>query len=411
MEAPPTWSWGGPFPGRTAHILDDNGRLVPVGSPGELTLGGRGLARGVSGPAGRDRAAVPDPFSYSSAPIGTRLYRTGDRARFRPDGTIEFLGRLDRQVKLRGFRIEPGEIEDALLAHAGVREAAVVPTPGESGGLRLAAYVVARNGTATPAELRTFLAGRLPAALVPTMFTLLPALPRTVNGKLDRQALPAPARAESTAASPVQGPTEETLAEVWRDLLGIPRIGREDGFFALGGHSLLATRLLFRLRERFGVELPLSDIFDHSSLAELAARIDSLSPSSATSAFPGGTGIHLPLDGARRASRAGPTDSAGRRTVRGRRHSQETPSGPDDRPRPRPVSPSPLAMTAIDPAALPPLPEDEGDIYAFPASFAQRRLWFRSPSPGRLGVQPELRLAHLRALRAAGLRRRARRAG
>jgi amino acid adenylation domain-containing protein len=263
---------GRPLPGRSAWVLDRKASPLPVGVPGELALGGL-LARGYLGqPALTAEKFVPDPFSGHP---GERLYRTGDLARQRPDGAIEFLGRVDHQVKIRGFRIEPGEVEVALLRHPGVVAAAVVVTA-HGGEKRLAAYAVPREGESLETgELRAFLAGRLPAYMVPAVFVVLSALPLSPSGKVDRRALPAPEGEEprDDRIAP-RTPAEELLADAWAELLGIARPGVHDDFFLLGGHSLLATRLLFRIRELFGVELPLRAVFESPTVAALAARVE-----------------------------------------------------------------------------------------------------------------------------------------
>ncbi|HEX9937546.1 MAG TPA: amino acid adenylation domain-containing protein, partial [Longimicrobium sp.] len=262
---------GRPIANTRVYVLDDGLRPLSVGLPGELYAGGDGVARGYQGrPALTAAAFVPDPFS---ATPGARLYRTGDRARWRADGTIEFLGRVDTQVKIRGFRVEPGEVEAALRAHPAVREAAVIPGDDAAGGRRLVAYVA---GDTDADALRTHLRATLPEHMVPGAFVVMDALPLTPNGKVDRRALPGPelASAESYAAPATEA--EEVLAGVWAGVLGVERVGRGDDFFALGGHSLLAVRLVSRVREVFGVELPVRALFEAPTVAELAARIETL---------------------------------------------------------------------------------------------------------------------------------------
>ncbi|HEX7240375.1 MAG TPA: amino acid adenylation domain-containing protein, partial [Longimicrobiaceae bacterium] len=261
---------GGPLPGRAAYVLDRAGSPVPVGVPGELHLGGSLLARGYLGrPDMTAERFVPDPFG---AEPGARLYRTGDRVRWLASGALEFLGRTDAQVKVRGFRVEPGEVEAALLEHPGVREAAVVAREDAPGERRLVAYVV---GEASAAELRARLKGRLPEYMVPSAFVALEALPLTPGGKVDRRALPAPERTgEVDAYVAPRTPTEEILAGIYAEVLGVERVGATDDFFALAGHSLLAMRLVSRVREALGTELPLRAVFEAPTVAGLAERVE-----------------------------------------------------------------------------------------------------------------------------------------
>jgi amino acid adenylation domain-containing protein len=257
---------GRPVAASRAYVVDRNLHPSPPGVPGELLLGGGGLARGYLGrPELTAERFIPDPFGEE----GARLYRTGDLVRRRQDGELEFLGRLDHQVKLRGYRIEPGEVEAALLGHPWVREAVVVARVSE--GILVAYLAPAPEAPADPAPgLRAFLQGLLPAPFVPSAWVVLPALPRTPNGKVDRAALPAPDRLGDTGFVPPRGPVEELLAAIWADLLGVERIGRDDDFFERGGHSLLAARVVARVREALGVEIPLDRIFAEPTLAGLA---------------------------------------------------------------------------------------------------------------------------------------------
>ncbi|RKR87000.1 amino acid adenylation domain-containing protein [Micromonospora pisi] len=271
---------GRPVPRSTVYVLDGLLRPVPVGVPGELYTGGDGLARGYLGQPGRTAERfLPDPFAPRP---GARMYRTGDRVRWRPDGTLEFLGRVDRQVKIRGFRVEPAEAEAVLRAHPSVGEVAVV-VHGDGEHRRLVAYASPSTGTATPdgtAPLDERLLGayalaHLPPYLRPAGYVLLPALPLNRNGKVDRDALPAPAApTRPVPERPLTDPTQLQLAALWTDLLrtGVGRA--EDDFFDLGGNSLLATRLAFRAAERFGVDLPVRVIYEQHSLAGLATEID-----------------------------------------------------------------------------------------------------------------------------------------
>ncbi|HEV7667229.1 MAG TPA: amino acid adenylation domain-containing protein [Thermoanaerobaculia bacterium] len=269
---------GRPLGNSQVHLLDRDLGLVPPGVPGEVWIGGLGVARGYRGrPELTAERFLPDPFAQLP---GERLYRTGDLGRRRPDGTLDFLGRLDHQVKIRGFRIETGEVEAALVEHPKVREAVVMAREDREGDRRLVGYLaVDPAAPPTPEELRRYLSAKLPSYMVPSALVILPELPRTPNGKLDRTRLPAPSAAEPaagagrTTAGP-RTPVEEMLAGIWSALLGVQRVGVDDDFFALGGHSLLATRLVSRLRATFGVELPVSTLFQAPTLAGLAARID-----------------------------------------------------------------------------------------------------------------------------------------
>jgi len=256
-----------------AYVLDDHLQPVPLGVPGELCVGGVGLARGyLNRPDLTAERFIPDPFS--SQP-GQRLYRTGDLVRCRPDGGFEFLGRLDHQVKIRGFRIELGEIEASLRQHPAVREGIVVTRQDGPTGPRLIGYVVASSGeTPRSGDVRDFLRQRLPEYMVPAAIVLLDALPLTRNGKIDRTALPDPARTdEATDFVPPSGPIEETVARIWGNLLGLERVGANDSFFELGGHSLLATQVASRLRDAFGVDLPIRTIFEAPTVAGCAKAI------------------------------------------------------------------------------------------------------------------------------------------
>ncbi|MEW5929324.1 MAG: amino acid adenylation domain-containing protein, partial [Gemmatimonadota bacterium] len=265
---------GRPHPGRAAYVLDPRMAPVPAGVAGELYLGGPVLARGYLGrPDLTAERFVPDPFGGAA---GGRLYRTGDRVRRRADGALEFLGRVDHQVKVRGFRVEPGEIEAALRGHPAVHDALVLQREHAGEGM-LAGYVVPAHGEPAPpqAELRAWLAGRLPEHMVPGAFVALDAFPLTPNGKVDRKALPMPDLARGGAAAP-RTPTEEVLAGLFAGVLGTERAGPDDDFFAAGGHSLRATRLVTRVRDVLGVELPLPAVFEAPTVAALARRIDAL---------------------------------------------------------------------------------------------------------------------------------------
>ncbi|WP_269462702.1 non-ribosomal peptide synthetase [Serratia marcescens] len=266
---------GKPIGNTRAYLLDARGRPVPMGAVGELHIGGVGVALGyLNRPELTAQRFLSDPFN----PVGGgRMYRTGDLARYLPDGSLEYQGRCDQQIKLRGFRIEPGEIEVQLAASPWVREA-VVQVCSTEHHPRLVAWIVPTadvDRSALQGQLRAYLSERLPEYMVPSAYVWLDALPLTANGKLDRRALPEPERAAVGTreyAAP-QGKTETTLARVWCELLEIGQIGRHDNFFELGGHSLLAVRLSSQLRQQ-GITLPVQAIFNHPILAELAERID-----------------------------------------------------------------------------------------------------------------------------------------
>jgi len=276
---------GLPVMGTAAHVTDASLRLVPVGVPGELVLGGRGTARGYLGRPGLTAASfVPDPFAERP---GRRLYRTGDLVRRRPDGRLDFLGRLDQQVKVRGHRVEPGEIEAALSGHPAVEEAVVAlivgavgpdgVAAGEAVGERqLAAWVTtAPRASVTGAALRDHLRASVPAAMIPSAFVVLDELPRLPNGKVDRSRLPQPGPdgREVRGARPPEDHLEALLLEIWGEVLTHPPHGVDDDFFSLGGHSLLASRILYRVRERLGIDLPLGTLFEAPTVAGLARRV------------------------------------------------------------------------------------------------------------------------------------------
>lgn len=266
---------GRPYANQRACVLDSSGRLQPIGVPGELHIGGTALARGyLNRPELTAEKFIADPFHP-----GERLYRSGDLARMLPNGDVELLGRTDLQVKIRGFRIELGEVESTLTQHAAVKEAVVVARDDGRGIKRLIAYVVFEDGadSTSASDLRSFLGGKLPDYMVPAVFVPLDAVPLSANGKVDRNALPAPeaGRGELSAEFvPPQTNTEIRLAALWSDVLRIERVGLRDSFFELGGHSLLATQVLARVRADFGVELPLRRLFELPVLADFAAAID-----------------------------------------------------------------------------------------------------------------------------------------
>jgi len=267
---------GRPIANTQVYLVDWGLNPTPVGVAGELLLGGAGLARGyLNGPELTAEKFVPNPFSSTG---GERLYRTGDLARYLPDGQIEFLGRLDHQVKIRGFRIELGEIEEALRVQAGVGDAAVVAREEEGGKKRLVAYVVG-EGEEEPSvsRMREALRQKLPEYMVPASWVVLESMPLTPNGKVDRKALLAPDQSRNELSSPDSGPhtpIEEMLAGIWREVLGLARVGAHDNFFELGGHSLLAAQVISRLREAFQVEIALRRLFEHPTVEEMARVID-----------------------------------------------------------------------------------------------------------------------------------------
>ncbi len=269
--APAVVPIGRPIANTRLYVLDSRGRPTPIGVPGELHIGGVQVGRGYHRrPALTAQKFISDPFAHGSE-HGARLYRTGDRARWRSDGTIEFLGRLDFQVKVRGFRIELGEIESALLTHGGVRDAVVV-TRDEQGDRRLVAYMVADGELPSIAALRVHLLATLPEYMVPALFVWLPTLPLSSNGKVDRRALPVPEverQALSRAFVEPSNPAERTLAEIWSSVLRLDRVGTDDNFFELGGDSLLGVQILSRAAER-GLRVTLTELLHRPTIAQLA---------------------------------------------------------------------------------------------------------------------------------------------
>ncbi|HEX2187467.1 MAG TPA: amino acid adenylation domain-containing protein [Longimicrobiaceae bacterium] len=275
------------------YVLDRGGQPLPPGLPGELFVGGEGVARGYLGrPALTAERFVPDPFAAEG---GARMYRTGDRVRWLADGTLEFLGRIDHQVKIRGFRIEPGEVEAALERHPAVHEAVVLVREDAPGDRRLAAYFTADGEAPAAAALRAHLAGELPEYMVPSAFVALDAFPLTPHGKLDRRALPVPEGGSGREYVAPAGATERVLAAAWAEVLRVDRVGVHDDFFELGGHSLLATRLVSRVRESLGVELPLRALFEAPTVGGLAERVDALVREGAAAQAP--PLVPLPRDG------------------------------------------------------------------------------------------------------------------
>jgi len=267
---------GRPLANTQIYLLDSEGQPVPIGVAGEMYIGGAGLARGyLNQPELTAEKFIANPFVK-----GGQLYRTGDKARYLPDGNIEFLGRTDNQVKIRGFRIELGEIEAVLSQHPGVQQVVVSVSEDESGNQRLVGHIVpSRQQRPSVTELRNFALAKLPEYMVPSTFVLLKALPLTSNGKVDRRALPAPEQTrpelEALYVAP-RTPIEEKLAEIWRQLLGLEKVGIYDNFFDLGGHSLLITQLLARVRDTFKVDISLHSLFKLPTVATIAKKIERL---------------------------------------------------------------------------------------------------------------------------------------
>ena len=266
---------GKPISKTQAHVLDSEYQLIPSGCAGELYLGGQGLARGyLNRPDLTAERFLPNPFSNSP---GARIYRTGDQAKWRRDGNLEFLRRLDHQVKLRGYRIELGEIEAALEKHPGISACAVAVREDDPGDPRLVAYMV-KALQVEQTELKEFLKNSLPDYMIPSCFVSLEKLPLTLNGKVDRQALPAPAdrRTEAPGYVAPRNGEEEILCGLFAEALKIERVGVHDNFFAVGGHSLLATRLVSRIGETMGVDVDLRSVFESPTVAELTPRVGAL---------------------------------------------------------------------------------------------------------------------------------------
>ncbi len=283
VHAPDDVNIGYPVANTRLYVLDERRRLLPVGVPGELYIGGAGVAQGyLHRPAQTAHSFLPDPFAKEP---GARLYRSGDVVRRRNDGVLSFVGRHDQQVKLNGYRIELGEIEVVLQEHAAVAQAVVlvrrIPDQAEDGidAQHLVAYIAPEAGKEpSVAELRNHLQDRLPAYMIPSIFITLRQMPLLPNGKIDRQALPDPVQADALVDAPYRAPrspVEEMLVELWSRVLGASRVGVDDDFFQLGGHSLLATQLVSRVREVFQVDLPLQQVFETPTIAGMAAYIES----------------------------------------------------------------------------------------------------------------------------------------
>ena len=269
---------GTPLSGVRVYVVDPRGRMQPAGVPGEIAIGGAGVARGyLNQPEEHTRRFGDDPFH-----VGGRIYRTGDRGRFLPDGRLQHLGRYDDQVKIRGFRIEPGEVASTLSEHPSIGACAVVAREAPNGEQQLVAYIVGEPGCPSDAEARDWLRRRLPEYMVPSAFVHLSALPTTASGKLDKAALPAPSPRGTgrIGAQPPRNDTERRVAALWADLLGVPVSDVNSDFFDIGGHSLLATRLTSDIQRAFGVALPLAAFVDSGrTIAELAELLGAESPS------------------------------------------------------------------------------------------------------------------------------------
>ena len=270
-------SIGRPIDNTQVHILDEAMKEAPVGTPGEIYIGGLGVARGYRNrPELTAERFVPNPFDGD----GTRLFKTGDCAQVLPDGQIAFLGRFDEQIKIRGFRIEPNEIAAALNEHPAVSQSVITAREVTCGDSRLVAYLVPKpEHLATVSELRDFLSARLPAYMVPAMYVTIDTIPLTPNGKVDRAALPAPDASNTLGEDVFHAPqteVEQVVAGILAPLLGVQRVDVEANFFALGGHSLLGIQLISRVRDALGVELSLRTVFEAPSVAELSAEIERL---------------------------------------------------------------------------------------------------------------------------------------
>jgi len=271
-------SIGRPIANTQIYILNEALQPSPVGVIGELYIGGAGLARGyLNQPALTAERFTPNPFSSQN---GARMYRTGDLARFLPDGRIEYLGRSDQQVKIRGFRIELGEIEAVLLALPDIKSAVVAPREAHDGQKNLVAYLIAANAESlSVAQLREYLRTKLPEHMTPTYYVWLPELPLTPNGKINRRALPEPQWSRPQLAEKYlapRTPIETALADIWRQVLKVERVGIEDDFFELGGHSLLATQIASRVKESLRIELPLHALFESPTIARLTEIVERL---------------------------------------------------------------------------------------------------------------------------------------
>jgi acyl carrier protein len=260
-----------------------------VGVPGELFIAGVGVGRGYLGrPSLTAERFLPDPFHGEA---GSRMYRTGDLVRRLADGRLEFLGRVDHQVKVRGVRIELGEVESVLQQHPGVKQAVALVREDAGGDRRLVGYVVSRGNGLEERDLRSYLQGSLPDYMMPSALVVLDSLPLNPSGKVDRGALPAPVPGSGEAYVAPRTEMEEGVAAIWSEVLGVEKVGVEDNFFSLGGHSLLATRIVSRIRQTFGIDLPLRELFESPTVASVAESIEAARwslGSAAPSRAPGG---------------------------------------------------------------------------------------------------------------------------
>ncbi|MBB5872723.1 amino acid adenylation domain-containing protein [Allocatelliglobosispora scoriae] len=263
---------GGPLHGKQVYVLDEHLDVVPIGIVGELYMAGVGLANGYLGQSGLTSSRfVANPFGETS----DRMYRTGDLVKWRPDGVLEFCGRVDDQVKIRGFRVEPGEVETVIGRHETVGQVAVIVREDRPGDKRLVGYLVPATGAAVATEtIRQYASQLLPDYMVPSALVVLDALPRTANGKLDRKALPAPTVTASATSRRPRNEREQTLCDLYTEILGVPNVGIDDDFFTLGGHSLLVTRLISKVRKAFAVELTIQAVFSARTVANLVEQLD-----------------------------------------------------------------------------------------------------------------------------------------
>jgi amino acid adenylation domain-containing protein len=271
-------SIGHPIDNVNVHIVDDQLQLVPAGTSGEILIGGAGVAPGyVNSPELTAEKFLPDPFSDIP---GARLYRTGDLGRYMPDGQIAFLGRIDEQIKVMGYRIEPREITAVLSHYHDIRDSFVTAYTDQAGNKRIVAYVVPANSEGlTPRDIRRFLSEQLPEYMLPSAFVVVAELPRSAHGKVNRSALPEPSPSnilEDEAFEAPQSPIEQHLADFLSSLLKVDHVGRDDNFFTLGGHSLLGAQLIARIQQTFGVELPLRSLFEQPTLRGMSAEIERL---------------------------------------------------------------------------------------------------------------------------------------